>query len=416
MDLTGVTTLLGYITSGTLTLTTQPTGAKPSDIITAVGGSVNATKKVVITATATESETSLTVPAGLDLTTKNDDALTNLATLVVSGKLTVDNASVTLENVTTLTVNGELDLSTDVGATLAAATSITVSGTLDLGANTAFAPTSNTPMITTTGTGVIQSATATPAVLQALLAKAGSTLNIEQGGAVTLSGAAATVKAGTTLTLTGSGAITTAADPAKLVVKGQVVAGDLVITGAGDETGITTSGAGVIVSAADGLTIGENGIITIPASASINLGGSNGITLGAGTYKATTADVLLKTVSTVPTLTFESGSDAVLLVGADVTEGGLLTVGSASAIVGVAANSVVFTANTEAAPLATKLLVDIAAGATITKSGGGDGGITLTNGKIVEKAEGTVLGVTGTTGLKLLGSDSSGAAAWKAGT
>jgi hypothetical protein len=392
-----------YFTKGVLetALGSGDTTTKPSDLVKIPG--ISATKGLKVTATSAETTTTpLTIPAGADITAVSGDTFATVTGLDVVGSLTLDPA-----------------------ATLAAATSITVSGTLDLGVNTAFTTAASGLAIETTGTGVIKSATATPGVLSVLLgnAKADAKLNIEQGGAGVTLTAGITVQAGTTLTLTGATGSITTGSSAELTVKGTVVAGDLVIDGAGDATGITTTyTAGVAVSAANGLSIGAGDIITIPANASINLGGDTGITLGAGTYKseADATKIGIDNTSKKPTLTFGGTAAATFNVGAAAAEGGLLTVGSASAIVGAHSDGdKVFTKNTEAAPLATKLLVDIAASATIKEQGGSGpntGGITLADGTIAEKAADTVLGVDGTTGLKLISVTEQGTTAWEAAT
>jgi hypothetical protein len=93
--------------------------------------------------------------------------------------------------------------------------------------------------IVTSGEGVIKSATMISIVLQDLLAKAGSALNIEQTAAVSLS-AATEVKNGTTLTLGTGGTVT--ADNA--LAKKLTVAGRIVINGGSLRTGTTADTAG----------------------------------------------------------------------------------------------------------------------------------------------------------------------------
>jgi hypothetical protein len=263
-----------------------------------------------------------------------------------------------------------------------------------------------TPNIASNGNGQVVSGL-TDATKFALLlskAKANGPLNIEQTAGVTLD-AATTVKAGTVLTLTEAGSITTSTSANDLTVKGQVVAGDLVITGGTAAGVVTETAVGIVISATDGLTIGAGDKITIPANSSIILGGDTGITLGAGTYESETDTTKIEIASDTqkPTLTFGGTNAATFNVGAAAGEGGLLTVGSASAIVGVhASGDEVFTKNTaDPAPAATVLSVKIAANATITNANGNDGGITLTSGKIAAKQNPTVPGVGGTTNLQL---------------
>jgi hypothetical protein len=170
---------------------------------------------------------------------------------------------------------------------------------------------------------------------------------------------------------------------------------------------------GVVISATDGLTIGAGDKITIPANASINLGGSNGITLGPGTYNSTAKATYIKMAGDegdIPTLTFESG--ATFIVGVGTSGVGVLTVGSASAIVKVGTDKIFTENNATAAP---GLEVNIAPGANIKASIDNDGGITLATGAIAARNTG-IPGVSAAVGLKLLGSDTDSEVAWKVGS
>jgi hypothetical protein len=197
-------------------------------------------------------------------------------------------AASTLATITGLTVNGVLDLDANTGLTLAAITTGTVS---------------------TGEKGVIKSATATAATLQALLSKAGDSLAIQQTGDVTLA-AATTVKAGTTLTIGASGKVTaesagtskaltvagavildggtlatagTHADTADIIITGDgsITAGGIVISGAG---GINTNTASGSFLGADALTLEDTTTIVITESATIQAAGADGITFKAGSY------------------------------------------------------------------------------------------------------------------------------------
>jgi hypothetical protein len=191
-------------------------------------------------------------------------------------------------------------------------------------------------------------------------------------------------------------------------VKGKIIAGDLVIDGAGDTTGIATTTAAGVVIAASSLTVGIADKIAIPAKASINLGGSNGITLGSGTYKATTAatTLLLATGTAKPTLSIASGGSFLVAAAAD--DKGVLTVGSNSVILKNTSGTL-FTASV----VAGDAVVNIAAGATITNTTGNDGGITLTDGSLASRS-GSAPGVNATTGLKLTSKVTT--AGWETGT
>jgi hypothetical protein len=170
-------------------------------------------------------------------------------TLPIDAGKNVTFTADTLEEVEILTVSGKLTAS---AATLAAAKEITVSGILDIGGSTAFAPNGNGLAISTTGDGVIKSASTDTDVLLKLLAnaKGGATLKIEQGDDVTLT--TATVKTGTTLivaatkTVTvGVGATLTVASGGEIILTGSsVTPAKLVLANAPAANGSATADAG----------------------------------------------------------------------------------------------------------------------------------------------------------------------------
>ncbi|MDR0688863.1 MAG: hypothetical protein LBG08_01150 [Spirochaetaceae bacterium] len=245
-----------------------------------------------------------------------------------------------------LPIPAGITVALEAGSTLESITGLTVNGVLDIGANTALTLAGITAgTVTTTSPGKIVSTTTTPAVLSALLSKAGAALNIEQGGSVTLDGET-TVKAGTTLTLT-NGDLTVESDSGSnkaLTVAGAVIldassgapsiktAGndvtepDITITGGGSITagGIVISGAGgintnkAVTLTEDDLSLTTSSTIVITNSAQIQAGGTNGILFKAGKYAfgaGETANVL--TISDAkPTLTL-SGTAPGLEIGND---------------------------------------------------------------------------------------------------
>jgi hypothetical protein len=148
-----------------------------------------------------------------------------------------------------------------VTATLNAAKKVTVSGVLNLGANTGLTLADG---ITTPGTGKIIAAipSANVANMKLLLDAAGSPLNIEQGAALTLT-AATTVKADTVLTLT-SGALT--ADnttTANLTVAGTVVLdGGSIATGTSNAAASSTGAPAINISGSTGSIVAGDVVIS----------------------------------------------------------------------------------------------------------------------------------------------------------
>jgi hypothetical protein len=203
-------------------------------------------KKLVIAANGAEDQTTLTIPAGLDLTTSDD--LDTVATLTVAagGSLTASDATLKSEGAT-ITVNGTATLGTvakvlkDSSATGVLTATIAALGadaTLAVGAGSAvnkvtFPGAATVSAIATDSKGLTIGSLAVPAkgtlVIAAdttLTVAAGSTLTVDDGGAVTL---------------------TKGSNPGILVLsnkKGTAAAGGggkLVLTGGGDALG--TKGA-----------------------------------------------------------------------------------------------------------------------------------------------------------------------------
>jgi hypothetical protein len=259
--------------------------------------------------------------------------------LGAKGKITATGAITALDAALSIPADVELTLKA-ASATFAGTQTITVAGTLNIDSTSALLTFAGAT-ITTSGTGVINSATATAIVLQGLLASAGSALKIEQTGAVELS-AATTVKADTTLTIKGSGSITATSGTAALTVTGKVIlegtgaiatagtddsGGDIIITDDGSITagGIVISGAGNINTdkanpsflTVDKLTLIDANTIVITGS-QIQAGGATGITFKAGSYVfGNVGAVLIIDTDDVPTLTLPDTADS-LAIGNDV--------------------------------------------------------------------------------------------------
>jgi hypothetical protein len=259
-DQTKIETALGYAGSGTLSITGAVASLKPEELAAAAIGK---SATLVATAGTNAGAVALVIPANAEITVATGDTVASTS-VEVSGKLTLDP-----------------------GSTLAAATSVT-----------------------SAGTGKIVSTTVTPAVLSALLTKAGSALTLEQNGAVALV-AATTVQAGTTLVLGAALTVESHATTKALTVAGTVEignsgsivtagthdgTGDIIITGTGYITagGIVVSGEGSVNfnTVASGLS-NQLGVGTLTLAdattlvldgTQIQAGGANGITFMPGSY------------------------------------------------------------------------------------------------------------------------------------
>jgi hypothetical protein len=274
----GLEAALKYFSAGTLVVTAATNTGTPLAIIGAVNnGGVNSSKWVKITAGDNAGADALVVPVGLDLTAKGSDAFATVASLDVRGILTLDPA-----------------------ATLNAAQTVVVSGTLDLGANNALTLAGLTAGEFKTSGGVVKSAIATgsQAYLKVLLGAAGNPLNLEHSTAITLGTTGMTVKDGTTLTLTGGTLTADNTATANLTVNGTVVLdGGSIATGttalADTNYAIQISGntgrivaGGVVISGAGALYEATGGAalaITISKA-----GGVVGTTAGINTLKGAT--------------------------------------------------------------------------------------------------------------------------------
>jgi hypothetical protein len=181
-NIADVAAALGKVTKGTVYVGVPIAGSTPYAIAEGVKDAVSPTKELWITAAVAETETgTLTVPAGLVLTAKEDDTLATITGLVVNGELRtkagtlaavtaltmngrLSAAEATLAAVTTLTVNSQL---TADKATLAAVTALTVNGSLYASSATLAA------VKTVTGTGFLSAGVVTaekaPLVIESTL-------------------------------------------------------------------------------------------------------------------------------------------------------------------------------------------------------------------------------------------------------
>jgi hypothetical protein len=401
---TKIAAALSKVASGTLDIGTST--LKPSEL--AVIDGIGPSKGLKVTSNTDEDSTEvLTIPPGADITAKNSDTFATITGLTVNGKLTFTAAGATLAAATAVSVGngGVLDIGTNTGLTLAAATATGV---------------------TTTGTGKIVSA-ATVTGLQALLAKAGTALNIEHGAAAVLDTAATTVKAGTVLTLKASGVVT--ADNAntgnkKLTVTGKIVldggtlktgeetigdashpaititdngrieAGDVVISGAGALYDATSSAAkSFSITKADGFVGGAQGTIALKGATTINAGNGKVVlsvdgATDTGTFKSAqnAAGVLSVTGDTIA---LDNGTEIAnaLTIGAK----GKLAVGAGGIIKVASATS---TLVAEGSNTTAKLSIAQGAKISFVSDTSGTGGFTLSTGTFAKGSIGTAITAT----------------------
>ncbi|GHV78122.1 hypothetical protein AGMMS49942_29430 [Spirochaetia bacterium] len=213
-------------------------------------------------------------------------------------------------------------------------------------------PTQNaTGAVWPSGTGYVLKVTAgnNTALIQAIgSVPAGNELVIANTGNVP----AATFTVLGKITVTATGGLTTGSGM-ELIVKGSVVAGNIVITGDGASgTGVTTTyAAGIsLTGSTSTLSIGIGDGITIPAGASIVVGGVNGISLGEGVYESTAGGAAV-TIAGITgggaTLTM-SGTAGVFKVGNASSAKGNLTIGNKSVVVFGDSNAVLLSSATTA--------------------------------------------------------------------
>lgn len=108
-DITELKTLFGKISSGELNITTPSATLKPTEVANISG--ITANKRLTIEANGAETSTSLTIPAGLTLTTTG--TLDTVATLTVNGKLTASAATGKADGIAiTVGKNATLSLAT----------------------------------------------------------------------------------------------------------------------------------------------------------------------------------------------------------------------------------------------------------------------------------------------------------------
>jgi hypothetical protein len=131
-NLAEVTTLFGHVAKGELVVTTAPATTKPSDIITAFSGTTTTNKKLTITATANESDTTPTIPAWLNLTLASTDTLATVTALTVQGTLNLSGAVAPTAGDVTVGANGAINVSGTSSLTIAADKTLANDGTVAL--------------------------------------------------------------------------------------------------------------------------------------------------------------------------------------------------------------------------------------------------------------------------------------------
>ncbi|MDR0684948.1 MAG: hypothetical protein LBF83_07450 [Spirochaetaceae bacterium] len=244
---------------------------KPSAISTTFTEPIGAEQKLLVTTNTADGEaTSLTVPAGIELTTNVAYAST-LLTLTVNGTLTAESG--TFDAVTTLTVNGTL---TSIG-TFDALTTVAGTGSVTAAVVTAgtakFLIESTLTEVTLGSTTITDDDLVIPAnTVRVFTAAAAPSAAVTVNGTAIFSGAAAPVGDVTvngTVVVDGSGSLAIAASEtltvaagAELVADGDVTigsGGSLVLTGAAGSGGAKLSGAGEVALGYGKITGGASG-------------------------------------------------------------------------------------------------------------------------------------------------------------
>jgi hypothetical protein len=252
-----LTTPFNYVGNGgtlDITLATVTAADKPSDWLNAIPAGKKLKATVIAGANEDAATTSLTIPAGLELTAKSGDTLATLTSLTVNGTFTTDAG--TLEAVTALTVNGTLTASDAVGADAGIAITVGEDGDATVG-DIELLKTSTVAAGGVLTTGAVTAFDGSGTTAATLTASAGSTVNgflfpadatITELGedAVTIS--ALTIPATTTLTVAAGKTLTV---DGTLTVEGTLVlpaATSTVVIPAGGELTATTGTAELLGS------------------------------------------------------------------------------------------------------------------------------------------------------------------------
>ena len=370
-----ITTALGYFSNGTLdaSASTVVGALLPSAAAAAFTPLVSAAKNLVITADGAETGSSLTVPAGLALTTSDD-----------------------LDTVTTLTVNGTLNSAGtfDALATVTGTGSVTAA-VVDAG-TAKYLIESSLAQATLASTTITDDDLVIPAnTTREFTGAAAPSGDVTVNGAVTvLTGASLTILAGKTLdiagtvALTGTGSLvlatTSTSNVGKITGAGTLTAGATTITGAWEAVGTSTSGGTVTIASAS------------PATATITADGTKATGLKASAAGATITQLAGSgnklTIATDTTIDLGGTATAVgsLVLTGDGTNPGEIELTHAS-------SSIVKTSNTvggSAFGSATTI-----GGKTFAQGGSGKAEIYTTGNNAAGKIA-QILGGTGTYGLK----------------
>jgi hypothetical protein len=338
---------LRHITKGTLdvsAVTNVATNFLPSAVSSnaAVRGEVSPTRQLVVTADATEDQTTLDIPAGMYLTT--DEVLTTVTTLTVNGSLNAGSATFAAVLVT---VNGNGSL-TAGGTVNADAAKVVIESSLsevEVGSTTITATTLAIPQ------NVYRGFTAAAAPSAAVTVGANATLYTDTSFTLAATG---TLQLGSGAKITGVGTVVAGATKIvggtfgwKVVGAGTVTIASLTaatssITASATSAVLTAQGAGATITQ----TAAESNNLTIAAGTTINLEGT--ATVAAGKLILTGDD------DNPGALTLADAATSVIQIGASPTLttpfAAAASIGSKTIVAGTGGTAAVYTAlNTNAA-------------------------------------------------------------------
>jgi hypothetical protein len=275
----------------------------------------------LVTTTADTAVGSLTVAKGNKLTITSGATYAGVTALTVNGELDDSSNTATFAAVTSATINGTLTAGTSVtflAATTAGSISIGAGGVLE--ANTAFGPT-GTAVLVSSGTGKVTVSTAP--ILTAVLPKAGSPLTVEVATIASVatgeikSGTTVVVPSAVTLTVTGgNGSGATPGDAVELTVNGTLkTAGSGAITVKGGDGGAASGTTGGALGGAASIT--GTGTLAMAGSGTLTVTGGDGKAGGdgsasnggaGGTGGTATVDVSTISIGTGVTVALTGGA------------------------------------------------------------------------------------------------------------
>jgi hypothetical protein len=359
---TDITAWVGYAGDASLSITTAITGVSTLTAAISAIGDLPDGKGVALTINPSpaSTETSLTVPAGVSITTS--DTFAALTSLTVNGTLTTSSA--TLAAVTSLTVNGTLTAGS--ATTLAAVTSLTVNGTLD--ATAATFDSANGVTITLGNKARV--------TYLGKIAKLAASVTVPTGALFNISKGITAFNSNTVTFTRGNSYVISDVD---IVLSGYTTAGGYELS----DNITLTAGQSIILSQGKytvkaGRTITNAGTIILGASASLVLTGAD----------ATGGAALTGAGKIVAGNTAISGAWQAVGTGNVTIAAGASTAPATSTIT-ASANTVVFTAGE---------------GGTITQNAGASNNLTIAANTTVALGAGSsvvLTGATGTAGAKL---------------